>query len=113
MTHMTKSKMRKMPKLLAAAAIALIAGTSFAGGTFREDTRDAELDARIKQGEVSGSLTPREIARLRHEQAEIRQVEWQSKRDGVVTDSERERVRALQDRLSEDISHEKHNGRVD
>jgi hypothetical protein len=104
---------RKMHKPLAVAALALVAGASFAQGTFREDARDSELAARIEQGKASGSLTPREVEHLRREQERIRHVEWQNKRDGVVTGDERARVREMQDRLSADISREKHNGRND
>ncbi|MGN6527838.1 MAG: hypothetical protein ACTHL8_15740 [Burkholderiaceae bacterium] len=103
----------KMHRTLAVAALALMAGASFAQGTFREDARDSELAARIEQGRASGSLTPREVEHLRREQERIRHVEWRNKRDGVVTRGEREQVRLMQDRLSEDISHEKHNGRAD
>jgi hypothetical protein len=107
MTH------HKMHKTLAVAALALAAGASFAQGTFREDARDSELAARIEQGRVSGSLTPREVEHLKREQARIRHVEWRNQRDGVVTRAEREQVRMMQDRLSQDISREKHNGRDD
>lgn len=63
---------------------------------------------RIGQGIRSGSLTPREAARLERQEARLnREIRWM-KSDGRFTAGERARVHRQQDQLSRHIYHQKH-----
>jgi hypothetical protein len=98
--------------LLAVAGLALAAGTSFAQGTAHEDERNATQEARIRQGEANGSLTPREAAHLQRQQHEIHRAERRAAADGTISPAERARIRRMQDHASQSISDKKHNDRV-
>ncbi len=60
------------------------------------DRTQAEQAAEIARGQRNGSLTSREVADLRAEQASIAEMERRAKADGIVTRSERERIRNAQ-----------------
>jgi len=97
--------------LVLAAAVALGAlGTAHAQGadTPRVDQRQANQQRRIDQGVASGALTPREAARLRHQQGHVAAAEARAKSDGQVTRAERARLHAMQDRASGRIYRQKH-----
>ena len=101
------------------AATAAVLGTLFStaalaqGGTERGiERRDAINNERIEQGIRSGQLTPREAARLRAKQAHVERIEAYARRDGVVTDRERERIEVAQNDLSRSIRREKHDGQA-
>ncbi len=101
--------------MLAAAALALSAGTVFAqsvpadpASPPRYDKREAWEHKRIESGKDNGSLTWRERERLQAEQARIRQQERRDKKDGVVTPQEQQQLERMQDRASKDIYRQKH-----
>ena len=98
--------------LLAVAGLALVAGTSFAQGTYHEDERNANQEARIQQGEANGSLTPREAAHLQHQQHEIHRAERHAAADGYVSPAEKARIQRMQNHASQSIADKKHNDRV-
>ncbi|HEX7640538.1 MAG TPA: hypothetical protein VF457_19245 [Burkholderiaceae bacterium] len=98
--------------LLAAAAIALAAGPALAQGSFRQDARDAAQEARIRQGEASGSLTPMEAMKLQRGHDRIRREERLAHADGRMTPRERAHIRAMQDREDAAISRMKRDGEV-
>jgi opacity protein-like surface antigen len=93
-------------------AVALCAGMSSAafaeGETPVIDQRQANQERRIDQGIASGQLNQREANRLEREQHRIDRMENRSKTDGVVTDKERARIGAAQNRASRHIARQKH-----
>ena len=99
--------------LLAVASLALVAGSSFAQGTLHEDERNANQEARIQQGEASGSLTPREAAHLQRQQHQIHRAERHAAADGYTSPAEKARIQRMQNHASTSISRDKHNDRVD
>jgi len=78
----------------------------------RTDVRQAKQAQRIEQGIRSGSLTPREVAKLREQQEHIRMLEREAERDGKITRAERARIEAAQDRASRSIYAEKHDDQL-
>ena len=79
----------------------------------RIDNRQDRQRSRIGQGVRTGDLTGRETARLVRQQANIRQFERQSRRDGPgITPRERVRIENMQDRASRNIFRARNNGRT-
>lgn len=99
-------------KKLMIITILLIAGgflsfdMAFAGVI--EDRRFAQRE-RIRQGIMSGELTPYEIAILRNEQRHILSINNASWFDGRLTYRERRHIERLQNRASRHIYRLKHN----
>lgn len=86
-----------------------MSGTVFAQAeTPVVDQRQANQEKRIDQGIASGQLNQREANRLDREQNRIDRMENRAKADGVVTDKERARIGAAQNRASRHIAREKH-----
>ncbi len=71
------------------------------------DQRQANQEQRIDQGIASGQLTQREAGRLEQQQR-IDTMENKAKSDGVVTNKERTRIHAAQDKASKKIYRQKH-----
>jgi uncharacterized membrane protein YebE (DUF533 family) len=99
-------------KTLTIAALALVAMTA---GAAAYDARDARIDRReniqenrIQQGVRSGEITRREHRQLEAEQARIRDMERQAKRDGHIDRREAAAIERAQDAASRHISQEKH-----
>lgn len=93
----------------------LIAGiaTLFAAAAGAQDTgtmiqRNINQQERIQQGLESGALNTREAARLEHQQAHVERMQSNALRDGKLTDAEKARIDAAQDRTSAHIYQEKH-----
>jgi len=78
-------------------------GNGTARAALREQQRSAEQEQRIRDGQASGSITPREAAYLLDQQREIRHVEWRANHDGVLTPDERRQIRFMQDRADRTI----------
>lgn len=107
---------------LAAAALAAVSAASLAQtavpapepmpprGTHTPliNKQEANQQERIKQGKQSGELTRHEARRLRAEQKLIDRKQQRAAADGTVTSQERQRIRKMQDRASEDIYRQKH-----
>ena len=95
-----------------AAVMASFAATAMAGtATPRIDRREARQQHRITQGVRSGTLTPRETARL-DGQAHVEHMEARAKADGHVTAGERARITHAQNHQSRAIDRRKHNLRT-
>jgi hypothetical protein len=90
--------------ILAVAALPLAAQTS----TPRVDQRQANQDARIRQGVQSGELTAKETAKLEKGQAKVQALEDKAKADGKVTPKERAKLAKAQSKQSKKIYKEKH-----
>lgn len=72
------------------------------------DQRQANQEQRIDKGIESGQLNEREANRLNKQQEHINKMEDKAKSDGVVTNKERARIGAAQNRASKNIAREKH-----
>lgn len=109
-----------MTKLILAAAIGLVASTGIASahdgysssygygyGTGSQiDSRQAYQANRIEAGRRSGEITRSEYRQLQAEQARIRQLEAQAKRDGHIDPWEAARIRRAQNEASQHIREE-------
>lgn len=100
--------MKKM--LLAVSGMTmLMTGMAFAQAeTPVIDQRQANQEQRIDQGIASGQLNQREANRLEREQNRVNRMEDRVKADSVVTDKEKARIGAAQNRASRHIAREKH-----
>ena len=106
--------------LLAAVALTLVAGASFAQtvatdpGTVaaekREQHRDANQQQRIQAGEANGSVTRHEQRRLERQQYRIHHAEKRAAADGTVTSAESAHIEKMQDKASHDIYDQKRDG---
>jgi hypothetical protein len=74
------------------------------------DRRQQHQEERIRRGQASGQLTPREARRLQMEQGRIRGAEGRMRADGNLNPQERARLNAMQTRSSQDIYRQRHNG---
>jgi hypothetical protein len=95
--------------MVAALALAATGATTAVAQTATPniDQREANEQARIKQGRESGELTPAEHQRLEAEQHFIKQKEKRDKADGVMTQEEKTHLNHLQNMESKDIKHQK------
>ncbi|MFC0351688.1 hypothetical protein [Undibacterium danionis] len=73
--------------------------------------RQAAQQKRIAEGVQSGELTAKETAHLEMREAKIQADKKAAKADGVVTDAERVKLQAEQNRASRKIYNKKHNVR--
>ena len=74
------------------------------------DQREANQEKRIQQGVASGSLTPKEAARLEKRESKIKADEAAAKADGKVTTAERKKLNRELDHASRAIERQKHDG---
>ncbi|HEU0069146.1 MAG TPA: hypothetical protein VFQ26_07805 [Nitrospiraceae bacterium] len=97
-------------RLLAVSGIILFTtGVVFAENeTFGIDQQQMNQEQRIDQGVTSGRLNEREVNRLNMQQEQVNKMETRAKSDAVMTEKERARIAAAQDRAARHIAHEKH-----
>jgi hypothetical protein len=105
-----------MKRALGTLLLAVVCLSTF---TFAHDTRSPRINrryhnqqGRIAQGVRSGQLTPRETARLQHQQRHVRRETRRMKRDGNFTAAERRHVTRDQNRLSRRIYRQKHDAQT-
>lgn len=67
---------------------------------------------RIAQGVASGQLTPKETARLEHQEAKVNQDIAKAKADGKVTRKEAGKIQHEQNRESRRIRRQKHDAQT-
>lgn len=96
--------------LIATVSLATAATVASAQSTPNIDQRQANQNARIANGQASGTLSAREAARLNAGQAKVANMESAAKADGVVTKGERRAIKAEQKRQSKRIHRQKHDG---
>lgn len=72
--------------------------------------RNANQQQRINQGLQSGGLTQREAGRMERGQAHTNRMEGRAAADGHVGRNEQQRIQHAENRQSERIHHEKHDG---
>jgi hypothetical protein len=92
--------------LLAAAAFGAFAQTTTASTV----QRDVKQEQRIEKGLQNGSITTREGALLERDEAKVDKLEAKSLKDGKLSASERDKLKAAQDKTSRDIHTATHNG---
>jgi hypothetical protein len=103
---------RVMISILTGALLTGTAAMSFAAdenqGTIKQ--RKENQQKRIAQGVKSGSLTPRETARVEHQESKLnKEVRRDRKANGGnLTNKEKARVDHQQDKLSKEIYNQKH-----
>lgn len=72
--------------------------------------RNANQQQRINQGLQSGALTQREAGRMERGEARTSRMEGRAAADGHVGRNEQQRIQHAENRQSERIHHEKHDG---
>lgn len=93
--------------LMSALALSIFAGTAEAR---RDQHREARQQGRIKQGVHSGELTRKEAKKLRKGQRRIDHMQQKANADGTVTPKERLKIEKAQDKQSDLIYKQKHDG---
>ncbi len=99
--------------LVAAAVVGIGLGgavTAAAQSTADGTQRDVNQQQRIEQGLKSGQLSTAEAARLERGQAQVDRLQAHALRDGSLNAGEQARLAAAQDRQSQAIRAERHNG---
>ena len=99
---------------------ALLAGTaamSFAQDPPKETKikqRKENQQKRIAKGVANGSLTPKETARIEHNEAKINKEVRQDRKEngGNLTNKEKAKVNRQQNRVSKEIYNQKHDGQT-
>lgn len=98
-------------RTLIAATVATLAVGAFAQtGTPNIDQRQANQQNRIAQGAATGTLSPRETARMEAGQAKVQGMKEAAKADGKVTRAERRAIKKEQNKQSRRIYRQKHDG---
>lgn len=99
----------KLTSFLSACAVTVsVATPAFAQSTASEGQRDINQQQRIEQGLKSGALTTQEAGRLEGEEARVEKMQANALRDGKLTPEEKARIGRAQNKVSQDIYHEKH-----
>lgn len=92
------------------AALLLATGASaFAQTTGSTVQRDVNQEKRIEQGLQSGALTTKEAAKLEGEEAKVDRMQARDLKDGKLSDAERAKLAAAQNKVSRDIEAAKTN----
>src|SRR5262249_54054322 len=96
--------------LMIASASALMVATGVAAADDKIHDRKENQQGRIAQGVKSGSLTPRETARIEHKEAALNHEIRRDRRQngGNLTNNEKAQINRQQNRLSRDIYRQKH-----
>ena len=102
--------MKKFFLTLASAGL-LIGATGIAAADEKIQDRKENQQDRIAQGVKSGSLTPKETARLEHKEAGLnKEIRTDRKANGGnLTNKQKAQVNRQQNRLSKNIYNDKHN----
>jgi hypothetical protein len=94
---------------------ALLAGTATtAFGDEKIKDRKQNQQKRIAQGVKSGQLTPRETARIEHNESKINKEVRRDRREngGNLTNKEKAQVNRQQNKVSKEIYNQKHDGQT-
>ena len=105
--------------------IGILSGALLAGTTAMSFAQDAPKEGKIKErkenqqkrianGVKSGQLTPRETARIEHNEAKINREVRQDRKEngGNLTNKEKAKVNRQQNRVSKEIYNQKHDGQT-
>jgi hypothetical protein len=102
-------------KMAIKAAVAI--GVFSAAGAFGAEgagttQRDVNQQERIEQGLKSGELNTREAAHLEHQEAAVSHLQAKALKDGDISAAEHARLTAAQNRVSQNIYGQKHDGQT-
>jgi len=115
----TENKAIRLTNLILATALAGLPAASFAQTTHHQrnhiNARKENQQDRVAQGVKSGQLTPRETARLEHQEAGLNKEErgMRAQDNGHLTAQDRHTLARQQNQESKRIYADKHNGRTD
>lgn len=100
-----------MKKMILAAMLAATALLGSAPAAAQVNRHEQKQERRIRHGEQSGALTPREAGKLEHQQMKIDRAEhrMRSRHQGRLTWRQRQRLQHRQARASRAIYMKKHN----
>ena len=76
----------------------------------RDQQRDVNQQQRIEQGLQSGQLSTKEAGSLERQEQHVDKMEAHDMKNGAITPGEQARLNAAQNRVSNDIHADKHNG---
>jgi hypothetical protein len=96
--------------LFASAVLVFSVAGAFAQTAATTVQRDVNQDKRIEQGLQNGSLTTREAAQLQRDESKVDHLQAKALKDGTLSDAERAKLRAAQNKTSRDINTAEHNG---
>lgn len=72
--------------------------------------RDVNQEKRIEQGLQNGSITTREASLLERDESKVDRLQANALKDGKLSDAERAKLKAAQNKASRDINTAEHNG---
>ena len=99
-----------MNRHLLVAALSLACAGAYAQTTTASTVqRDVNQETRIENGLKDGSLNVREAGRLEHEEGQVDRLQARYLKDGKLSDAERVRLNAAQNKVSADIAADRHN----
>jgi hypothetical protein len=106
--------MKRHSALLAGLFVAAFSGIASAqtGAVAHDTQRDINQQQRIENGLQSGALTTREASGLEKQEAHVDRMQANAERNGRVSPQEQAKIQNAQNRLSQDISRDAHNGAV-
>lgn len=78
----------------------------------RETQRDFDQQQRIEQGLQNGSLTTQEAGKLEREETRVENMQSRAAASGSVSPREQARINAAQNKVSRDIAAQKHDAQV-
>lgn len=96
---------------LIAAAFTSIASAQ-TGAVANDTQRDVNQQQRIENGLKSGALTTREASSLEKQEAKVDRMQANAEQNGRVSPQEQARINNAQNRVSQNISRDAHNGAV-
>jgi len=99
-----------MNRHLLVAALSLACAGAYAQTTTASTVqRDVNQETRIENGLKDGSLNVREAGQLEREEGRVDRLQARDLKDGTLSDAERARLNAAQNKVSADIAADRHN----
>lgn len=104
--------MKKSSLTIALAVATLLGGTAWAAPPQTQEVtqRDLNQQDRIEQGLQSGQLSTHEAGQLEKQESHVDRMEANDLKNGKLSPQETARINAAQNRVSNDIYSDKHNG---
>ncbi|NKI94470.1 hypothetical protein [Rhizobacter sp. SG703] len=99
----------KLNILITSMMLAASAGAFAQSTTAGSVQRDVNQQERIQQGLQSGQLSTKEAGKLEREESKVEHLQAQSLKDGKLSNDEKLRLNAAQNKVSSDIATAKHN----
>src|ERR1700744_1007588 len=104
--------MKSTAMCLGVIAAGFLSTAALAQTVQQDQQRDVNQQQRIEKGLQSGQLSTREAGQLERQQQHIDKMESRDLRDGSMSSGEQARLNAAQNRASDTIAADKHNGVV-